>query len=34
MKHSQTQIRELITGYGKIDTVFFDRGTRDSRSGG
>ncbi len=24
MKHDQTQLRELMTGYGKIDMVFFD----------
>ncbi len=34
MKHNQTQLRELITGYGKIDTVSFDRGNRAFRSGG
>lgn len=24
MKHNQTQLRELMTGYGRIDMVFFD----------
>jgi alpha-L-fucosidase len=24
MKHNQAQLRELITGYGKIDMIFFD----------